>query len=52
MKINTNVEAQRAASNLNKSQKALGDSLTRLSSGTKIVNPSDDAADLIRGLKK
>lgn len=46
MKINTNVEAQRAASNLNKSQKALGDSLTRLSSGTKIVNPSDDAAGL------
>lgn len=44
--INTNVEAVAAARNLNASQSMLGRSLTRLSSGTKIVNPSDDAAGL------
>ena len=44
--INTNTQAIAAARNLNHSQEMLGRSLTRLSSGTKIVNPSDDAAGL------
>ncbi len=46
MVINTNVEAQRTANNLNVSQTNLAKSLSRLSSGSKIVNPSDDAAGL------
>jgi flagellin len=44
--INTNVQAIAAARNLNRSQEMLGHSLNRLSSGSKIVNPSDDAAGL------
>lgn len=44
--INTNVQAIAAARNLNNSQEMLGRSLTRLSSGSKIVKPSDDAAGL------
>ncbi|MCR6654510.1 MAG: flagellin [Opitutus sp.] len=44
--INTNIQALAAARQLNASQEALGRSLTRLSSGSKIVNPSDDAAGL------
>ncbi|HET7535686.1 MAG TPA: flagellin [Candidatus Didemnitutus sp.] len=44
--INTNIQAIAAARNLNQSQEMLGRSLTRLSSGSKIVNPSDDAAGL------
>lgn len=44
--INTNTQAISAARNLNASQEMLGRSLTRLSSGSKIVNPSDDAAGL------
>ncbi|MBA3849958.1 MAG: flagellin, partial [Opitutus sp.] len=44
--INTNIQAIAAARNLNASQEMLGRSLTRLSSGSKIVNPSDDAAGL------
>jgi flagellin len=44
--INTNPQAIAAARNLNHSQEMLGRSLTRLSSGSKIVNPSDDAAGL------
>src|SRR3954447_21234099 len=44
--INTNVQAIAAARNLNRSQEMLGRSLNRLSSGSKIVNPSDDAAGL------
>jgi flagellin len=44
--INTNIQAIAAARNLNKSQEMLGRSLNRLSSGSKIVNPSDDAAGL------
>jgi len=44
--INTNIQAIAAARNLNHSQEMLGRSLTRLSSGSKIVNPSDDAAGL------
>ena len=46
MVINTNVEAQRTANNLNVSQNNLAKSLSRLSSGSRIVNPSDDAAGL------
>ncbi len=44
--INTNIQAISAARNLNQSQEMLGRSLARLSSGSKIVNPSDDAAGL------
>jgi flagellin len=44
--INTNIQAMAAARSLTASQEMLGRSLTRLSSGSKIVNPSDDAAGL------
>ncbi len=44
--INTNMQAIVGARNLNHSQEMLGRSLSRLSSGSKIVNPSDDAAGL------
>lgn len=44
--INTNIQAITGARNLSQSQEMLGRSLTRLSSGSKIVNPSDDAAGL------
>lgn len=44
--INTNINALVGARNLNHSQDMLGRSLTRLSSGSKIVTPSDDAAGL------
>ncbi len=44
--INTNMEAIAGARSLKKSQEMLGRSLNRLSSGSKIVNPSDDAAGL------
>lgn len=46
MVINTNTQAQAAASNLNTSSNMLSKSLSRLSSGSKITNPSDDAAGL------
>lgn len=46
MVINTNVHAEASANNLRRSQSLLGNSLKRLSSGSKIVNPSDDAAGL------
>ena len=44
MVINTNMSALNAANNLQSSQDMLSKSLARLSSGSKIVNPSDDAA--------
>jgi len=44
MIINTNVAAQTAATNLNKSTSMLNESLARLSSGSKIVTPADDPA--------
>jgi flagellin len=44
--INTNIQAIAGARTLTRSQEMLGRSLTRLSSGSKIVNPSDDAAGL------
>ena len=46
MVINTNVEASSTANNLNVSQSQLAKSLSRLSSGSKIIQPSDDAAGL------
>lgn len=46
MTINTNLSANAAAMNLNKSQEMLSKSLNRLSSGSKIITPSDDAAGL------
>jgi flagellin len=46
MVINTNVEAGRTANNLNVSQNNLAKALSRLSSGQKIIDPSDDAAGL------
>lgn len=46
MVINTNVQAQQTANNLNVSSNALAKSLSRLSSGSKITAPSDDAAGL------
>jgi flagellin len=44
MVINTNIQALSAAASLQTSQDMLAKSLSRLSSGSKIVNPSDDAA--------
>jgi flagellin len=44
MVINTNIQALAAAANLQTSSDMLAKSLSRLSSGSKIVNPSDDAA--------
>src|SRR6266852_205815 len=44
MVINTNISALSAAANLQSSQDMLARSLARLSSGSKITNPSDDAA--------
>lgn len=46
MVINTNTNAVEAASALQRSSMQLSRSLARLSSGSKIVNPSDDAAGL------
>ena len=46
MVINTNITAQASAHNLEANQSMLSKSLSRLSSGTKIVQPSDDAAGL------
>lgn len=49
--INTNISAIAAARNLNRTQDMLGRSLSRLSSGSKIVNPADDAAGLAKSGK-
>jgi flagellin len=46
MVINTNVSAQSSASKLAESSSMLSKSLARLSSGSKIVSPEDDAAGL------
>jgi flagellin len=46
MVINTNIQAMTAATNLQFSQDMLSKSLSRLSSGSKIINPSDDAAGI------
>ena len=44
--INTNVAASTAAVNLNSSNSMLQKSLARLSSGSKITSPADDAGGL------
>jgi len=46
MVINTNTTAASAARNLADSTRLLSKSLARLSSGTKIISPEDDAAGL------
>ena len=51
MIINTNTTAVRASRLLSESSQKLGESLARLSSGSKIVNASDDAAGLAQVLK-
>lgn len=49
--INTNFAATLAANNLAKSNELLERSLNRLSSGSKIVNPADDAGGLAVSMK-
>jgi len=49
MVINTNIQAQINADNLQATQARLSKSLARLSSGIKIVQPADDAAGLAVG---
>jgi flagellin len=51
MVINTNISAQNAATLLQQSSMNLSASLARLSSGSKIVNPSDDSAGLAVSMK-
>jgi flagellin len=51
MIINTNVSAQSSARLLNESSGMLSKSLARLSSGSKIVSPEDDAAGLAVSLR-
>jgi len=50
MVINTNIAALTSANNLNKSTGMLNESLARLSSGSKIVSPSDDPAGLAESI--
>ncbi len=50
MVINTNMAAITSANNLNNSTNMLNSSLARLSSGSKIVNPSDDPAGLAESI--
>lgn len=49
--INTNTAASNAASILNSTNASLQKSLARLSSGVKIINPSDDAGGLAVSVK-
>ncbi|MDX1951310.1 MAG: flagellin [Verrucomicrobiota bacterium] len=51
MVINTNIAAQNGARLLSESNTMLGKSLARLSSGSKIVSPEDDAAGLAVSLR-
>jgi flagellin len=50
MVINTNMAAITSASNLNQSTNELNNALAQLSSGSKIVNPSDDPAGLAESI--
>lgn len=50
MDISNNIAAQTAATDLNTSNNMLNASLARLSSGTQIVNPSDNPAGLAESL--
>ncbi len=49
--INTNTAASAASLNLNRSNAELQKSLSRLSSGSRIVNPADDAGGLAVSMK-
>jgi flagellin len=49
--INTNISAQIAANNLANSTSMLQESLNKLSSGSKIVSPADDAGGLAVSMK-
>ena len=51
MVINTNTTASAASRNLANSTSLLSKSLARLSSGSKIVSPEDDAAGLAQSIK-
>lgn len=51
MVINTNTSALNAAAQLQQNSMNLSSSLARLSSGSKIVNPSDDSAGLAVSMK-
>ncbi len=51
MVINTNLAAMSSTDNLSTSQSRLAKSLARISSGSKIVQPGDDAAGLAVGTK-
>jgi len=51
MVINTNITAQSAATQLEQTSQRLSQSLTRLSSGSKITSPADDAAGLAVSMK-
>jgi flagellin len=51
MVINTNISSQQGANLLEESSMRLAKSLTRLSSGSKIISPEDDAAGLGVSLK-
>jgi flagellin len=50
MVINTNMAAITSANNLNNSTNELNNALAQLSSGSKIVNPSDDPAGLAESI--
>jgi len=50
MVINTNMAAITSANNLNNSTNELNEALSMLSSGSKIVNPSDDPAGLAESI--
>ena len=51
MVINTNITAQSAATQLGAASQRLSQSLARLSSGSKITSPADDAAGLAVSMK-
>ena len=51
MVINTNVAALAASRTLTESTNSLSASLARLSSGSKIVSPEDDAAGLAQSMR-
>ncbi|MBC8242895.1 MAG: flagellin, partial [Verrucomicrobia bacterium] len=51
MVINTNITANSAARNLAESTRLLSKSLARLSSGSKITSPEDDAAGLAQSIR-
>jgi len=44
--VNTNMQSMRAATNLNRTNRALGDTFTRISTGRRINKAADDAAGM------